>query len=184
MTLTSFGMRNFTVRSATANTVTVTVPVHAFDTWTYDANGQILLFVFVFVSSSIYVSIYLFLYLFITLFIYISLYFYFSTSVWVCSLSLSLSHLYMSLRCCREDAVVAGVTRAVIYVPDPDPDMDLVFEPNVIHFRLSSPQRFVVACFATTAAFGLIILLVESKMNWNWNLKIPTAWHATKVVLK
>ena len=40
---------------------------------------------------------------------------------------------------------------------------------NVIHFRLSSPQRFVVACFATTAAFGLIILLVESKMNWNWN---------------
>ena len=40
-------------------------------------------------------------------------------------------------------------------------------ESNVIHFRLSSPQRFVVACFATTAAFGLIILLVESKMNWN-----------------
>ena len=46
------------------------------------------------------------------------------------SISLSLSHLYMSLRCCREDAVVAGVTRAVIYVPDPDPDMHLVFEPN------------------------------------------------------
>ena len=58
-----------------------------------------------------------------------------------------------------------------INVPDPDdPDMDLVYrtESNVIHFRLSSPQRFVVACFATTAAFGLIILLVESKMNWNW----------------
>ena len=48
--------------------------------------------------------------------------------------------------------------------------MDPVYrtESNVIHFRLSSPQRFVVACFATTAAFGLIILLVESKMNWNW----------------
>ena len=61
-----------------------------------------------------------------------------------------------------------------INVPDPDdPDMDLVYrtESNVIHFRLSSPQRFVVACSATTAAFGLIILLVESKMNWNWNWK-------------
>ena len=60
-----------------------------------------------------------------------------------------------------------------IIVPDPDdPDMDLVYrtESNVIHFRLNSPPRFVVACFATTAAFGLIILLVESKMNWNWNL--------------
>ena len=59
-----------------------------------------------------------------------------------------------------------------IIVPDPDdPDMDLVYrtESNVIHYRLSSPQRFVVACLATTAAFGLIILLVESKMNWNWN---------------
>ena len=61
-----------------------------------------------------------------------------------------------------------------INVHDPDdPDMDLVHqtESNVIHFRLSSPQRFVVACSATTAAFGLIILLVESKMNWNWNWK-------------
>ena len=71
--------------------------------------------------------------------------------------------------------VVAGgrlrASSVAINVPDPDdPDMDLVYrtESNVIHFRLSSPQRFVVACLATTAAFGLIILLVESKMNWNW----------------
>ena len=35
-----------------------------------------------------------------------------------------------------------------INVPDPDdPDMDLVYrtESNVIHYGLSSPQRFVVA---------------------------------------
>ena len=51
-------------------------------------------------------------------------------------------------------------------------------ESNVIHFRLSSPQRFVVACSATTAAFGLIILLVESKMNWNWT------WNGNAKVLK
>ena len=52
MTLTSFGMRKFTVRSATADmlsrlscidisllmTVTVTVLVHALDTWTYVAS--------------------------------------------------------------------------------------------------------------------------------------------------
>ena len=51
MTLISFGMRKFTVRSATADmlsrlscidislltTVTVTVLVHVLDTWTYDA---------------------------------------------------------------------------------------------------------------------------------------------------
>ena len=93
-----------------------------------------------------------------------------------------------------------------INVPDPDdPDMDLVYrtESNVIHYRLSSPQRFVVvvalqwafwcgfffvvSCFfeaspvtaRATAAPSLLpfradylILLVGSKMNWNWKVTI------------
>ena len=49
--------------------------------------------------------------------------------------------------CCRGVACVHANSVA-INVPDPDdPDMDLVYrtESNVIHFRLSSPQRFVVA---------------------------------------
>ena len=53
MTLTSFGMRKFTVRSATADMLsrlscidisllmTVTVTVHAFDTWTSFRGGRL-----------------------------------------------------------------------------------------------------------------------------------------------
>ena len=55
MILTSFGMRKYTVSSATADTfsrvscivisllmtVTVTVLVYTLDTWTHDGNGQI-----------------------------------------------------------------------------------------------------------------------------------------------
>ena len=66
MILTSFGERKFTVRSATVAmfsrpscidisllmTVTVTVPVHAFDTWTHDANGQILLLILIWINFS------------------------------------------------------------------------------------------------------------------------------------
>ena len=80
--------------------------------------------------------------------------------------------MLMMRRCSCRGVACVHANSVAINVPDPDdPDMDLVYrtESNVIHFRLSSPQRFVVACFATTAGFGLIILLVESKMNWNWN---------------
>ena len=115
--------------------------------------------------------------------LFISLFLSFSISVWVCSLSLSHSLSLISLhvvemlemlmmrRCSCRGVACVHANSVAINVPDPDdPDMDPVYrtESNVIHFRLSSPQRFVVACFATTAAFGLIILLVESKMNWNW----------------
>ena len=103
-----------------------------------------------------------------------------SNCLFVCySLTLSPSSLHvvemlemlMMRRCSCRGVACVHANSVAINVPDPDdPDMDPVYrtESNVIHVRLSSPQRFVVACFATTAAFGLIILLVESKMNWNW----------------
>ena len=61
-----FWERKFTVRSATVAmfsrpscidisllmTVTVTVPVHAFDTWTHDANGQILLLILIWIKPN------------------------------------------------------------------------------------------------------------------------------------
>ena len=122
----------------------------------------------------------------------LSLYLYFSLSLSLCGFALSLSltlspsslhvvemlEMLMMRRCSCRGVACVHANSVAINVPDPDdPDMDPVYrtESNVIHFRLSSPQRFVVACFATTAAFGLIILLVESKMNWNWLDKVLVA---------
>ena len=94
------------------------------------------------------------IYLSITL--YFSWFLCFSTSVWVCSLSLSLSlsslHVVEMLmrRCSCRGGRLRGHLRAWSWSWH---GSSFRTEPNVIHFRLSSPQRFVVACHASTAAF-------------------------------